>query len=164
MTATRPIILSGAPEGFDARLLARELEQSGGPVVHVARDARRLAAMEAALDFFAPDVPRLTFPGWDCLPYDRVSPNPDISATRMATLAALAHGMPTKRFVLLTTVNAATQRLPARAVLKEASFTAVVGNRLDEAALKSFLVRMGFSQAPTVTEPGDFAVRGGIID
>ena len=82
----------------------------------------------------------------------------------MATLAALGHGMPTERFILLTTLNAATQRVPAREVLREASFTARVGDRIDEAALRTFLVRMGFSQAPTVTEPGDFAVRGGIID
>ncbi|GKY88988.1 transcription-repair coupling factor [Sinisalibacter aestuarii] len=164
MNDIRAITLSGAPEGFDAALLVRELEKSGGPVVHVARDARRLAAMEAALDFFAPDVARMTFPGWDCLPYDRVSPNADVSANRMATLAALAHGLPTSRVILLTTLNAATQRVPAREVLREASFTARVDHRLDVDALRAFLVRMGFSQAPTVTEPGDFAVRGGIID
>ena len=82
----------------------------------------------------------------------------------MATLAALAHGMPARRFVLLTTLAAATQRVPARAVLREASFTARVDHRLDVDALKGFLVRMGFSQSPTVMEPGDFAVRGGIID
>ncbi|HHS94552.1 MAG TPA: transcription-repair coupling factor, partial [Rhodobacterales bacterium] len=164
MSDLRPIILSGAPEGYDAALLLRELDTSASPTVHIARDARRLAAMEAGLDFFAPDVPRIVFPGWDCLPYDRVSPNPDVSATRMATLAALVKGMPTQRFVLLTTLSAATQKLPAREVLSEASFTARVGDRLDVAALRAFLVRMGFSQAPTVTEPGDFAVRGGIID
>ncbi|TYB81630.1 transcription-repair coupling factor [Maritimibacter fusiformis] len=160
---SRQITLSGAPEGFDALLVARELEKSGGPVVHVARDAGRMAAMQAALEFFAPDVPRIGFPAWDCLPFDRVSPNADVSAARMATLAGLAQGMP-DRFILLTTLNAATQRVPARAVLREASFTARVGSRLDIDALRAFLVRMGFSQSPTVMEPGDFAVRGGIID
>ncbi|RME18628.1 MAG: transcription-repair coupling factor [Alphaproteobacteria bacterium] len=164
MSQNRPLILSGAPEGHDARLLLSELEKSGGPVVHVARDASRMAAMAAALDFFAPGEVRLTLPGWDCLPYDRVSPNPDVSANRMATLAALAHGMPTGRFILLTTLNAVTQRMPAREVLREASFSARVGHRIDVEGLRAFLVRMGFSQAPTVTEPGDFAVRGGIID
>ncbi len=122
-----------------------------------------LAAMRAALAFFAPDMPVFIFPGWDCLPYDRVSPNPDISAARMATLAALAHQMP-ERFVLLTTLNAATQKVPARVVLREAAFSARVGGRVDEGALRKFLVRMGFSQSPTVMEPGDYAVRGGIID
>ncbi|MFO7804245.1 MAG: hypothetical protein R6V30_01070, partial [Paracoccaceae bacterium] len=57
--------------------------RKGAPVVHVARDDKRLAAMQAALRFFAPDVPVFTFPAWDCLPYDRVSPNPDISAQRL---------------------------------------------------------------------------------
>lgn len=164
MTTPSKITLSGAPEGYDAALLLRELEAQGGPVVHVARDAARMAAMEAALGFFAPDVTVISFPGWDCLPFDRVSPNADVSAARMATLAGLAHGMPTRRFVLLTTLAAATQKVPARDVLREASWSARVDSRIDVDALKLFLVRMGYSQAPTVMEPGDFAVRGGIID
>lgn len=155
-------LLSGAPEGFDAQLLARELAK-GQPVVHVARDDRRLEAMRAALAFFAPEAVVLTLPAWDCLPYDRVSPNPDISATRMATLAALQAGLPGP-FILLTTLSAAMQRVPAREVLAQSSFTAKVGGRIDEAALRQFLVRMGFSPASTVSEPGDYAVRGGIID
>ncbi|MCC0063944.1 MAG: transcription-repair coupling factor [Defluviimonas sp.] len=156
------ITLSGAPEGFDARLLAREFAR-GAPVVHVARDDKRMAAMRAALAFFAPDAPVLTFPAWDCLPYDRVSPNADVSAARMATLATLVQGLP-EPFILLTTLGAVTQRLPSREVLRAAAFTARVGQRVNEAALRDFLVRMGFSQSPTVTEPGDYAVRGGIID
>ncbi len=163
MSETRHITVGGAPEGFDARLVLAELEKSGRPVMHVARDDKRMAAMQAALEFFAPHMPVVTFPAWDCLPYDRVSPHADISAARMATLAGLVHGMP-KGFVLLTTLSAATQRLPAREVLRDAAFSATVGNRIDEAALRAFLVRMGFTQAPTVMEPGDFAVRGGIID
>src|SRR6056297_1119191 len=155
--------VGGAPEGFDARLVLKEAEARGGPVIHVARDDKRLAQVAEALAFFAPDMPVIRFPGWDCLPYDRVSPNADISATRMATLATLVHGAP-QRFVLLTTLNAVTQRVPPREVLREAAFAAAKGERIDEKALREFLVRMGFSQAPTVTEPGDYALRGGIID
>ena len=162
MTDPAPITVSGAPEGFDAKLILDEVAVRG-PVCHIARDDKRLAAMQAALRFFAPDMPVFVFPGWDCLPYDRVSPNADISARRMATLAALVHGMPEK-YVLLTTLNAATQRVPARDLMREAAFSATVGNRVDEEALRQFLVRMGFVQSPTVTEPGDYAVRGGIID
>src|SRR5690606_7594614 len=136
------ITLSGAPEGFDARLVARELAR-GAPVVHVARDDKRMEAMRSALAFFAPDALVLTFPAWDCLPYDRVSPAADVSAMRMATLAARAHGLPAP-FVLLPTLNAATRRLPAREVLREAAFSARVGQRLNEAALRAFLVRVGF--------------------
>jgi transcription-repair coupling factor (superfamily II helicase) len=161
--ANTHITLAGAPEGFDAQLILKEMESSAQPVLHVARDDKRLAAMQAALGFFAPNVPVFTFPAWDCLPYDRVSPNADVSAARMATLAALVHGMPSK-FVLLTSLNAATQRVPARATLREAAFTARVGSRVDEASLRNFLTRMGFSQTANVMEPGDYAVRGGIID
>ncbi|WP_170455448.1 transcription-repair coupling factor [Ruegeria arenilitoris] len=163
MKAPNHVTVGGAPEGFDAQLVLNEVTRSGGPVLHVARDDKRAEAMRAALRFFAPDMPVVLFPGWDCLPYDRVSPNPDIAAARVATLAALVHQMP-ERFVLLTTLNAATQRVPARDVLRQAAFTARVGQRIDEAALRDFLVRMGFSQSPTVMEPGDYAVRGGIID
>ena len=157
------ITLSGAPEGFDAKLLLEEAAKSGAPLIHIARDDKRMAAMQEALRFFAPDMPVITFPGWDCLPYDRVSPNADISAARMATLAGLVHGMPPK-FILLTTLGAATQRVPAREVLRYAAWSAQVGARVDERALREFLVRMGFVQSPTVMEPGDYAVRGGIID
>ncbi|SHG73001.1 transcription-repair coupling factor [Cognatiyoonia sediminum] len=163
MSATQHITISGAPEGFDAQVVLQEIAKSDAPVCYVARDDKRLAAMQAALSFFAPDMPVIVFPAWDCLPYDRVSPNADVSAARMATLAALVHGMPSK-FVLLTTVNAATQRVPPRSLLKEAAFTATVGKRIDEDGLKAFLVRMGFTQSPTVMEPGDYAIRGGIID
>jgi transcription-repair coupling factor (superfamily II helicase) len=163
MSNSQLITIGGAPEGYDARLILSEVEKANGPVIHIARDDKRLAATEAALRFFAPDMPVVTFPGWDCLPYDRVSPHADISAARMATLAGLVHGMP-KQFVLLTTVSAAMQRVPAREVLKEAAFSARVDSRIDETALRNFLVRMGFSQAPTVMEPGDYAIRGGIID
>ncbi len=157
------ILAGGVPEGFDAVMVLRELAKGDGPVLHIARDDKRMAAMATALAFFDPSVAVLQFPAWDCLPYDRVSPNPDISATRMATLAGLAAGLG-GQFIVLTTLSAASQFVPPRQLLREAAFVAEVDQRLDEAALKAFLVRMGFVQAPTVTEPGDYAVRGGIID
>jgi len=163
MVNTSQILVGGAPEGYDARLILKEIEDRSAPVCHVARDASRMAAIREALGLYAPDMPVFVFPGWDCLPYDRISPNADVSAARMACLAAFIHGMP-KKYVLLTTLNAATQKVPARDILRTSAFTASVGERIDERALREFLVRMGFAQAPTVMDPGDYAVRGGIID
>ncbi len=117
MTAER-ILMGGAPEGFDARILQRELAR-GGAVIHIARDDKRAEAMRAALAVMAPEAVVLDFPAWDCLPYDRVSPNPEISARRMATLATLADGL-SGPFVLLTTLNAATQKVPTREVVRAA--------------------------------------------
>jgi transcription-repair coupling factor (superfamily II helicase) len=155
-------LLGGAPEGYDARLLLREL-QRGHTVLHVARDDKRAEAMRSALAVWAPEVPVLDFPAWDCLPYDRVSPNPEISSRRMATLALLADGLP-GTYVVLSTLNAVTQRIPARDLVRASSFRAKVGDRVDEQRLKSFLARMGFTPVSTVAEPGDYAIRGGIVD
>ncbi|MXU65852.1 transcription-repair coupling factor [Oceanomicrobium pacificus] len=160
---THRLLVGGAPEGFDAQLIAREVAAHGGPVIHVARDDARMAALRTALGFVAPDLPVLTFPAWDCVPYDRISPNADISAQRMATLATLAGGFDRPALVL-TTLNAATQKVPPHAAIAAASFVAEKDRQLNVEALRAFLVRMGFSPSPTVTEPGDFAVRGGLID
>ncbi|MXY34693.1 MAG: transcription-repair coupling factor, partial [Boseongicola sp. SB0664_bin_43] len=162
MSEPRTMTLSGAPEGLDASLVLRELE-TASRVCHVARDDKRMAAMAEALAFFAPHVPVLKFPGWDCLPYERVSPNVDISAERMATLARLACNAPGP-FILLTTLNAATQRVPPRELVRTSSFAARAGEHVNETALRQFLTRMGFVQTPAVAEPGDYAIRGGIID
>lgn len=157
------LIVSGLPEGLAPRVLLRRDLAGDGPLIWVLRDDRRMAAARAALAFFAPELPVMTFPAWDCLPYDRISPNPAVSAARMATLATLAH-RPPGRFVLLTTLNAATQRVPMPALLHSASFAARVGERIDEAGLRRFLATMGYAPTPTVTEPGDYAIRGGIVD
>ncbi|HKK35174.1 MAG TPA: transcription-repair coupling factor [Paracoccaceae bacterium] len=156
------IRVGGAPEGRDAQLLAELAARAGGPVLHVARDDRRLAALADALAFFAPEIPVLRFPAWDCLPYDRISPNAEVSAARMATLATLADGAP--RALVLTTLAGATQRVPSRETVLAASFTAEVDRHVDLEALRAYLARMGFNRAPTVTEPGDYAIRGGVVD
>ena len=78
------LTLSGAPEGYDAALIAREAAQSGtgAAVIHIARDDRRMQAMRAALAFLAPALPVLDFPAWDTTPYDRISPSADLSAPK----------------------------------------------------------------------------------
>ncbi len=157
------VTVGGAPEGWDAKLVADQVAKLGKPLIHVARDDTRAAAMVEALGIFAPGLPVLQLPAWDCLPYDRVSPNPAISAARMATLATLAQGW-NRPSVVLTTVAAATQRVPAHEIVRDLSFTAAVGRQVDLDALLRWLADMGFNRVSTVIEPGDFAVRGGIVD
>ncbi|MEO0682871.1 MAG: transcription-repair coupling factor, partial [Pseudomonadota bacterium] len=165
--APETLRVGGAPEGRDAQLLAELAERAAGPALFVARDDARLAAMAEALRFFAPGLPILRFPAWDCLPYDRISPAAEIGAARMATLATLADWRAAgaaPRAAVLATLNAATQRLPAPELVASASFTADTGRAVDLDALRGYLGRMGFNRAPTVTEPGDYAIRGGVID
>ena len=165
LNAPGPITLCGAPEGHDARAIAALAASHTKGVLHIARDDARLAALQQALAFFAPGLEVVALPAWDCLPYDRISPNPDIQARRMAALFRLAGaGAEQKPHVVLTTVNAALQRLPTRSFVRDSTFAAATGSRLDTKALLGFLTRGGYSRSGTVMEPGEFAVRGGIID
>src|SRR5258706_13460247 len=75
--------LVGAPEGFDALVMADVVGARKGLSVFVARDGTRLSAFVEAFRFFAPEVEILTFPAWDCLPYDRIGPSPGIAPPRM---------------------------------------------------------------------------------
>src|ERR1700750_750405 len=82
------LTLGGVPDGLEGRVLAR-VAASEGTVLFVARDARARQLAAAALALFAPKIPALTLPAWDSLPYDRVSPNPEVSAERMSALNRL---------------------------------------------------------------------------
>ena len=157
------INLSGAPDGFDANILSNFITEKQKSIIFVARDDKRLDLMRKSLWFFSPNIPVLNFPSWDCLPYDRVSPNADVSSARMATLAALSSGFEAP-LVLLTTLNAITQYIPNRTIVSNNSFVAIVGRTINVKELRSYFSKMGFVQTPTVTEPGDYAIRGGIID
>src|SRR6476469_9363428 len=115
-------IASGVPEGLDAAVVGALAHYLTGckadkPILHIARDGQRLATLEDALQFFAPGVKRLSFPAWDGVPYDRVAPNAEIIARRVATLAELANhrsGNDETPLIVLTTVNAVLQRVPSQ--------------------------------------------------
>src|SRR5262245_56064608 len=158
-------VISGAPEGLDALILS-ELARAAAPkpILHLARDDHRLAILADALAFFAPDIEVLELPAWDCLPYDRVSPASRLVATRLATLARLLNDPPARPRLVLSTVNAAIQRVPPIAAITAASFHVLPGNRVPMEEFLTFLQGSGYSRSGTVVDPGDFAVRGGIVD
>jgi transcription-repair coupling factor (superfamily II helicase) len=165
----RDEILAGVPEGLDALLTARQATAAaasdpGAMLLHVCRDDRRMEAMEAALGFFAPDLKVIPFPAWDTVPYDRVGPNPEIVARRITALARLSIGARKQPAVVVTTVNAILQRLPPRDSLRRTLRPLAPGQRVDMNGLIDRLSQSGFVRTGTVMEPGEFAVRGGIID
>jgi len=160
-------VLAGVPEGCDALMLARLARSGAAPdILHVARDDHRLARLAEQLAFFAPQMEVLQFPAWDCVPYDRVGPSVDVVAQRISTLTALAQKRPAKApvRVVLTTVAALMQRVPTRETFEAASFVTRPGARLVVSYLLDFLARNSYGRSDTVMEPGEFAVRGGIID
>jgi transcription-repair coupling factor (superfamily II helicase) len=180
----KPLLLAGVADGAEGLViadLARAVAASAkAPAVSAAvicRDGPRMATLSRALAFFAPDIEVLEFPAWDCLPYDRVSPHAAVVAQRMTTLARLAPppypppqagegrvGARERPAVLLTTVNAILQRVPARETVARQSLAAAPGNVLPMAGITQWLELNGFTRASTVREPGDYALRGGILD
>ena len=168
----RPLTLAGVADGAEglvvadlARAVAARANAPATSLLVICRDGPRMATLARALTFFAPEIAVLEFPSWDCLPYDRVSPHAGVVAQRMTAMSRLArikgHDRPS---VLLTTVNAALQRVPAKAVVATQSLSAAPGNVIAMEGITRWLELNGFSRASTVREPGDYAVRGGIID
>jgi transcription-repair coupling factor (superfamily II helicase) len=157
------LTIARAPEGRAALALAELVYGAERRhVIHIARDDSGMARMADMLNFFAPALAVSVLPAWDCLPYDRVSPNGEVVARRLDVLTRIAGGE-TPRLVL-TTASAAVQRVPPRAAFKEATLQAVVGDRIDSDVLQAFLIGNGYNRAATVRETGEYAVRGGIVD
>ncbi|MEQ8195563.1 MAG: transcription-repair coupling factor [Rhodospirillales bacterium] len=171
--------IAGAPDGVEpfvirALVEGRPLGEALTPggvasterkqdVIYIACDDVHLARVAEAMAFFAPDLEALPFPAWDCLPYDRVSPRTDIVGRRIETLTRLlAEDRPGR--VVLTTVSSVLQRIPPKESFTDATLSVAAGQRLDPEALMTFLTDNGYGRAETVMEPGEFAVRGGIVD
>jgi transcription-repair coupling factor (superfamily II helicase) len=168
----RPLTLAGVADGAEAlvigdltRALAAQASARAASLVVICRDRTRSAQLARALHFFAPDISVIEFPAWDCLPYDRVSPHSAVLAERMLALSRLVRSSGRQRAcVLLTTVNAALQRLPAREFVARQSLSVAPGNVLAMDRIIGWLELNGFIRVPTVRETGEYAVRGGIID
>ncbi len=103
----------------------------------------------------------LSFPAWDCLPYDRVSPSLDCISQRVNTLTTLAEE-PTQ--ILVTSVAALSQYLPPRLSFLGESLYLQKNQSYSFLKLSTYLAEKGFNRVGVVYEPGDYAVRGDIID
>lgn len=155
--------LGGAPEGYDAWLAADLARGSKKAVLYVARDEGRAQAFENALKFFAPDQQVLTFPAWDCLPYDRLSPRSEILARRITALSLL-QARKTGPLVLITTVSSILQKVPQRDWIEASRLDLKADTHIAIEALTEWLDKQGYQRVGSVVEPGDYAVRGGIVD
>ncbi len=150
--------LAGAPEGHDARLLGELAAAAGRPILHVVHDRRRMARMEMALAFFAPGLEVLAIPEWDCMPYDRLSPSPQVVADRMEDLSRFAvEGENQPGRLVLVTVAGLLQRVPPRAALAASQFRAEAGRPVAADELRMALIRAGYIATRGVHDRGEFA-------
>ncbi|MDA7415745.1 transcription-repair coupling factor [Xenophilus arseniciresistens] len=160
------------PASSDALLLARlaQRERGAGRVTAVfAADATDTQRLVDELAFFAPELRTAVFPDWETLPYDSFSPHQDLISERLATLWRIhsqQNARDAKEGVDLVLVPATTAlyRLAPPAFMAGYTFQFKTGQKLDEARLKAQLTLAGYSHVTQVVSPGEYAVRGGLID
>lgn len=148
----------------DALLLAQlaQRERGAGKLAAIvtadATDAQRLID---ELAFFAPELRCALFPDWETLPYDQFSPHQDLISERLATLWRI---LQREADVVLVPATTALYRLAPPSFLAGYTFHFEVKQKLDEARLKAQLTLAGYSHVTQVVSPGEYAVRGGLID
>lgn len=144
--------------------VARAAEVHDGPLLVIARDNHGANQIESDLRTLlggASALPVVAFPDWETLPYDAFSPHPDIISQRLAAL----HQLPTlTRGIVVVPVQTLLQRLAPLKYIIGGSFDLKVGQRLDLDAEKRRLEAAAYRNVPQVMDPGDFAVRGGLLD
>ncbi len=163
LAARQPLTLASLARGSVPLVLADLARAAKRRAVFIAEgDAAMRAAAEAAR-FIAPEVEVITFPAWDCLPYDRASPALSISAERLAALHKLQQPGSAQQ-LLVTTVNAVLQRVLTPFRIRESVREFKVGARIGHDSLAALLTRQGYGRTDTVIDHGEFAVRGSIVD
>ena len=154
--------LSGVPVGYEPFVLKR-LMGRGRPILYIVPNESKLALIREIMPLMVPDVPFLTFPTWDTVPYDRTAPATEIVGERIETLARLSTHSD-EPIVLITTASALLQRVPPPAFFEHTILSLSEGQQVDFKTLCTFLSKNGYRSTDTVMEAGDFAVRGGLID
>ena len=152
------------PASADALLLARLTEREKGhgrPVALFTADATDTQRLLDEIAFFSPDLRCAVFPDWETLPYDSFSPHQDLISERLATLWRISQR---EVDVVLVPATTALYRLAPPAFLAGYTFQFRTGQKLDEAKFKAQLTLAGYSHVTQVVSPGEYAVRGGLID
>ncbi len=147
------------PGSADAHVLAGYA--AAAPLLVLSETAQDAARLAEEIAWFAPQLAVSLFPDWETLPYDPISPHPDLVSER---LAALWQASEAKLDVLIAPAATATQRLAPPAFLAAHAFLLKQGDKVDVEALRTRLANAGYSHVNQVLSPGEFAVRGGLID
>jgi len=166
--AKAPLTLSGLARGAQPLVLADLARAANGRAVFIAADEAAMQAVADTAAYFAPELEVLTFPAWDCLPYDRASPALSVSARRLAALHRLQGKAGQKQDggpqLLVTTINAVLQRVLTPFRIRESVRLLKPGMEIGRESLIALLQRQGYSRTDTVVDAGEYAVRGSIFD
>jgi transcription-repair coupling factor (superfamily II helicase) len=163
LKAGETLTLSGTANGFLPLLLSDLARAAKGRAVYIAPDDLAMRAVAEAATYFAPELEVIQFPAWDCLPYDRASPSLRSSSDRLAALHAL-QAKPKGPQLLVTTVNAVTQRTLTPFRIRQLVAKLAPGEQIDRDRLATLLQANGYIRTDTVADAGEFAIRGALVD
>jgi transcription-repair coupling factor (superfamily II helicase) len=142
--------------------LAEAARRASGPMLVVAADARQAGRLEDELRFFsAPGTYIENFPDWETLPYDLFSPHPDIVSQRLRMLSVLPR---LSKGIVIVDLETLLQRLAPQTYIDAHAFDLSVGEKLDVTVFRDRLAGAGYVSSSQVMAPGEFAVRGSLID
>ena len=146
-----------------ALAIAEAAQQHQGPVLALVKDTDAALKLRLELDFFLADtgLDCLTLPDWEILPYDSFSAHPDIVSERISTLNQITH---LQQGVVIVPVATLLHRLPPMNYLAGNSFTLTTGQDLPQTQFRQRLDQAGYLLTETVTQAGEYALRGGLID
>jgi transcription-repair coupling factor (superfamily II helicase) len=148
----------GASDALMLAALARRTTRVLAVLVATAADSQRLTE---EISWFAPSLRVRMLPDWETLPYDTLSPHQDLISERLETLHLLRSG---QCDVLVASATTALHRLAPPSFLASHTFFFDTGERLDEARLRAQLTLAGYEHVSQVVRPGEYSVRGGLID
>ena len=157
--------ISAVPRGYDAFLLTEIAKNAKNDIIYVVNNGRDLEHVAGILNTIAPNVEVLRFPAWDTVPYDRISPNVHIIAQRIETLSILAQKPTAKKSrIILTSVSGILQKLPPAKIFLNSIRNIEIGSKIKFEEFLHYLSVNGYSRVEQVMEPGEYAIRGDIID
>ncbi len=157
--AEHPIFLRTATLVGTAHSLTELASSTPAPLVVIAADSRTASELAQALSLFG--VESQLFPDWEVLPYDRFSPHQDLVSARLAQLWQLPHQ---RQGVFLVAAQTLLQRIAPPAFIAGQGFVLKKGDRLDPHGYRDQLIAAGYLAVSQVLQPGEFALRGGLID
>ncbi|HEX8740655.1 MAG TPA: transcription-repair coupling factor [Casimicrobiaceae bacterium] len=153
--------LAGSSDALALAQLARAALASSRMLAVVCADARTVARLGAELGWIAPLLRVAAFPDWETLPWDHFSPHHDLVSERLATLYRITRS---ECDIVLVAAQTALYRLPPTAFLAARTFFLTQGETLDVDALRAQLALAGYTHVTQVVSPGEYSVRGGLID
>ena len=156
--------LGGVPDGYDLFVLAQKAHTLKS-VLYLAASEQELIVAEQLLGQIDPNIKVLTFPAWDTIPYDRVSPHADIESRRVSTLSELsARKESSKPLIVMTTVPAIMQKVPPASFFEGQMLHLEKGQSFSLTDLNDFFQKNGYRRTDQVSVSGEYALRGGIVD